>query len=203
MRSGDKYMNQRARTAMVQSITCGLSGINILLEPVVNYWLTGPIRKNFEMWIKPRWCLINGLHLKIPSAKWRLSLPGFNILKRINNFILTNRRGIYIRIASNVIITLIARFMGSTWDPPGADRTQVGQCWPHELCYVYKLSINDSFPQTKLQRYFVTTTIHQIHKSHKKNLSHIPQCIIQNRNVHISVLNDVLWDMRQVHCRIC
>ena len=30
-------------------------------------------------------------------------------------------------------------------------------------------------------------------------LSHIPQCTIQNRNVHISVLNGVLWDMGQVH----
>ena len=26
---------------------------------------------------------------------------------------------------------------------------------------------------------------------------------MQNRNVHISVLNSVLWDMVQVHCRIC
>ena len=29
-------------------------------------------------------------------------------------------------------------------------------------------------------------------------LSHIPQCTIQNRNVHISVLNGVLWDVEQV-----
>ena len=28
---------------------------------------------------------------------------------------------------------------------------------------------------------------------------HITQCIIQNRNVHISVLNGALWDMEQVH----
>ena len=32
---------------------------------------------------------------------------------------------------------------------------------------------------------------------------HIPQYTIQNRNVHISVLNGVLWDMRQLHCGIC
>ena len=31
------------------------------------------------------------------------------------------------------------------------------------------------------------------------HLSHIPQCTIQNRNVHISVLNGALWDMGQVH----
>ena len=32
---------------------------------------------------------------------------------------------------------------------------------------------------------------------------HIPQCSIQNRNVHISVLNGALWDMEQVHSGIC
>ena len=32
---------------------------------------------------------------------------------------------------------------------------------------------------------------------------HIPQCTIQNKNVRFSVLNDALWDMRQVHCGIC
>ena len=34
------------------------------------------------------------------------------------------------------------------------------------------------------------------------HLSHIPQCIFENRNVHISVLNGVLWDTGQVHCCI-
>ena len=32
---------------------------------------------------------------------------------------------------------------------------------------------------------------------------HIPQCLIHNRNVHISVLNGALWDMEEVHCGIC
>ena len=35
------------------------------------------------------------------------------------------------------------------------------------------------------------------------HLYHIPQCTIQNRHVHISVLNGVLWDMGQVHIGIC
>ena len=35
------------------------------------------------------------------------------------------------------------------------------------------------------------------------HLSNIPQCTIQYRIVHISVLNGVYWDMRQVHCGIC
>ena len=30
-------------------------------------------------------------------------------------------------------------------------------------------------------------------------LNHTPQCSIQNRNAHISVLNGALWDMEQVH----
>ena len=34
-------------------------------------------------------------------------------------------------------------------------------------------------------------------------LFHITQCTIQNRNVHISVLNGALWDMEPVHCGIC
>ena len=32
---------------------------------------------------------------------------------------------------------------------------------------------------------------------------HIPQGTILNRNVHISVLNGVLWDMERMQCRIC
>ena len=34
------------------------------------------------------------------------------------------------------------------------------------------------------------------------HLLHIPQCSIQNRYVHISVLNGALWDMKQVHSGI-
>ena len=37
----------------------------------------------------------------------------------------------------------------------------------------------------------------------RMQLFHIPQCSIQNRNVHISVLNGALWDMEQVHSGIC
>ena len=34
------------------------------------------------------------------------------------------------------IITMIARFMGPSWDLSGADRVQVGPIWPHEFCYL-------------------------------------------------------------------
>ena len=48
----------------------------------------------------------------------------------------------------------------------------------------------------------IDTTIDLIRKS-QNVLLHIPQCSIQNRNVHISVLNEALWDMEQVHSGIC
>ena len=35
------------------------------------------------------------------------------------------------------------------------------------------------------------------------HLFHIPQCSIQNKNVHISVLNGALWYMEQVRSGIC
>ena len=37
---------------------------------------------------------------------------------------------------------------------------------------------------------------------HRMLLFHNPQCFIQNRNVHMSVLNGALWDMEQVHSGI-
>ena len=50
----------------------------------------------------------------------------------------------------------------------------------------------------KLQRWF----IYEIRLSNM-HLTHNPQCTIQNRNVHISVLNDALRDMGRVDCGIC
>ena len=34
------------------------------------------------------------------------------------------------------IFTLIARFIGPTWGPPGADRTDRAPCWPTQPCYL-------------------------------------------------------------------
>ena len=50
----------------------------------------------------------------------------------------------------------------------------------------------------KLQRWF----IYEIRLSNM-HLTHNPQCTIQNRNVHISFLNDALRDMGRVDCGIC
>ena len=41
------------------------------------------------------------------------------------------------------------------------------------------------------------------HRWSTMHLPHIPQCTIQNRNVHIFVLNGASWDKGQVHCGIC
>ena len=49
----------------------------------------------------------------------------------------------YVNLLSLLCLSLplprITRFMGPTWGPYGADRTQVGPCWPHELCYLGRL----------------------------------------------------------------
>ena len=37
---------------------------------------------------------------------------------------------------TNLAISLIAWFMGPTWGPSRADRTQVAPCWPHKPCYL-------------------------------------------------------------------
>ena len=44
-------------------------------------------------------------------------------------------------LVDNKQIPLIARLMGPTWGPSGADRTQVAPCWPHELCYLELIGI--------------------------------------------------------------
>ena len=51
---------------------------------------------------------------------------------------------VYSIIYTHVFVTpsLIAMFMGPTWGPPGADRTQVGApYWPHEPCYLGCLGV--------------------------------------------------------------
>ena len=40
------------------------------------------------------------------------------------------------RWVTTCLSPLIAKFMGPTWGPSGADRIQVGPCWPQELCYL-------------------------------------------------------------------
>ena len=37
---------------------------------------------------------------------------------------------------TEILMSLIARLMGPTWGPSGADRPRWAPCWPHELCYL-------------------------------------------------------------------
>ena len=59
-------------------------------------------------------------------------------------------------------------------------------------CLLWVWSVISAIPLQVIQ--FTNPTVH---------LLHIPQCTLQNRNVHISALNGALWDMEQVHCGIC
>ena len=47
--------------------------------------------------------------------------------------------------------SLIARFMGPTWGPSGADRTRWAPCWPHELCYLGSHTLYHSCPSEELR----------------------------------------------------
>ena len=60
--------------------------------------------------------------------------------------------------------SLIARFMGPTWGPSGADRPQWAPCWPHELCYLgwyWPNSLRIFQPGVKKCEDIVTTCIVQ------------------------------------------
>ena len=52
---------------------------------------------------------------------------------------------------------------------------------------------NRPFPQISKCIIFTNPRMHMFH---------IPQCSIQNRNVHISVLNGALWELDQLGCRL-
>ena len=45
-------------------------------------------------------------------------------------------RHVEVWTACGEALSLVARFMGPTWGPSGADRTQVAPCWSHELCHL-------------------------------------------------------------------
>ena len=65
---------------------------------------------------------------------WRIyAALGGDELRYINGVSLVWWQPITLR---NDDLPLIARFMGPTWGPSGASRTQVGPMLPHELCYL-------------------------------------------------------------------
>ena len=105
----------------------------------------GPLGTNFnEILIKIQTFSFKKMHLKMSSAKWRSFCLGLNVLNQqqheaccclaiFNSYIplfmhVHCFEWLFIKLCVQqiCIISLIARFMGPTWGPSGADRTQVG-----------------------------------------------------------------------------
>ena len=93
----------------------------------------------------------------------------------------------------------------NNWNGPISSRvcdvTIIGTSWVDQprghwlnFCLISQISKCKLIFWTLFQlSYFTNPTMH---------LFHIPQCTIQNRNVHISVLNGALWYVELVHCGI-
>ena len=79
--------------------------------------------------------------------------------------------------------SLIARFMGSTWGPAGADRTP---CWPHELCYRGSACFSLMWIWIYVLSVQLTNTLRP-----RQNGGHFPDDILKwiflNENVLISI----------------
>ena len=112
------------------------------------------------------------------------------------------------------MLPLIARFMGPTWSPSGADRTQVGPMLAHELCYlghVLKLRwmILHIFHYFQcIQSKFVSCSPIEMEMSFWRNLEivcrescQIPvQPVSKFNQYHISILVSVLCLPSSVPC---
>ena len=93
---------------------------------VIQDWKSSIIWHNFS---------IKKMHLELSSAKCWSFLSGLDVLSTIpvqptdfcRYFSFCPVAHTYINLSSSA--THIARFMGPTWDPPGADRTQAGSMW--------------------------------------------------------------------------
>ena len=108
----------------------------------------GPLGTNFgEILIKIQTFSFKKMHLKMSSVKWRPFCLGLNVSNQqeheaccclytqaiLNSYIplflhVHCFEWVFIKLCVQqiCIISLIARFMGPTWGPSGADRTQVG-----------------------------------------------------------------------------
>ena len=105
--------------------------------------LIGPLGTNFsEISIKILTFSFTKMRLKVSSAKWRPFCLGLNVLSVGQICVGVQHFGWW-------MTPLIARFMGPTWGPSGADRTQVGpmlaylgHCWHTFAKEVVKSSIS-------------------------------------------------------------
>ena len=98
----------------------------------------GPLGLNLsEILIKIHLFSFARMHLKILSGKLRLFCPGEELT--LPEPLLPCKWCVY---------TLITRFMGPTWGPSGADRTQMGPIlapWTLPSGYIYDLSVRGRY----------------------------------------------------------
>ena len=80
------------------------------------------------------------------------------------------------------------------------------------VCFGRCPSVNVCLKQVPADVFHSLLIISQLHMcnckstsftNHTVHLFHIPQYTIQNRNLYISVLNCVPWDMGQEQCGVC
>ena len=74
-----------------------------------------------------KWCHCTGLWICCVSFFRCIHL--YSITHAYHHILIYFKTPIWNTIYNNGIYSLIARFMGPTWGPPGADRTQVGHMW--------------------------------------------------------------------------
>ena len=67
---------------------------------------------------------------------------------------------------------------------------------PYTSSYIMGVDITQYFSFISANNQYIKLTNPIMHQSN------IPQCILQNKCVQISVLNSTLWDVEQVHCGI-
>ena len=80
-----------------------------------------------------------------------------------------------------LVYTLIARFMGPTWDPSGADRTQMGPLLvPWTLLSGY---INTTSCTLKLHAIILIQTEH----THRQHLAYVDHCNQRHMDIHVSI----------------
>ena len=79
------------------------------------------------------WCAVSTHSIKLTNAEF--TLQSNTSLLRLRQY---EPWRVSIKWQYQGTTTPIAKFMGPTWGPSGADRTQVGPCWPNESCYLGK-----------------------------------------------------------------
>ena len=158
----------------------------------------GPLGINFnEISIGIQTFSFKKMRFKMSSAKWRPFCLGLNVLTLVVLILFFRNLKInlhFLSILSLDMTRVVEILFYGRW---GSIYATLVMPWllmtlrHKEPSYQQPLYWPSS---PRICAIFTNPTMHQ---------SHIPQRTIQNRNVHISVLNGALWDMGKVHCGIC